>query len=84
MNLVTILGLVAASLTTGSFLPQAIKAIKTKHTKDLSLGMYSVLTTGIVLWLIYGILVKDIPIIASNCVTLVFTSAILILKLKYK
>jgi len=84
MNLVTILGLVAASLTTGSFLPQAIKAIKTKHTKDLSLGMYSVLTTGIVLWLIYGILVNDIPIIASNCVTLVFTSAILILKLKYK
>jgi len=84
MNLVTILGLVAACFTTGSFLPQAIKAIKTKHTKDLSLGMYSVLTTGIVLWLIYGILVNDIPIIASNCVTLVFTSAILILKLKYK
>jgi MtN3 and saliva related transmembrane protein len=84
MNLVTILGLVAASLTTGSFLPQAIKAIKTKHTKDLSLGMYSVLTSGIVLWLIYGILVHDIPIIASNCVTLVFTSTILFLKLRYK
>ncbi|OFX88720.1 MAG: hypothetical protein A2W99_04425 [Bacteroidetes bacterium GWF2_33_16] len=84
MNLITILGLVAASLTTGSFLPQAIKAIKTKHTKDLSLGMYSVLTSGIVLWLIYGILVNDIPIIASNCVTLVFTSAILFLKLRYK
>ena len=84
MNYTTILGLVAASLTTGSFLPQAIKAIKSKHTKDLSLGMYSVLTTGIALWLIYGILVKDIPIIASNCFTLIFTSAILFLKLKYK
>jgi len=84
MNYATILGLVAASLTTGSFLPQAIKAIRSKHTKDLSLGMYSVLTTGIALWLIYGILVRDIPIIASNCVTLIFTSAILFLKLKYK
>lgn len=84
MNLVTILGLIAACLTTGSFLPQAIKAIKTKHTKDLSLGMYSVLSIGIVLWLIYGILVHDIPIIVSNCVTLVLTSTILFLKLRYK
>jgi len=84
MNLVTILGLIAASLTTGSFLPQAIKAIRTKQTKDLSLGMYTALTTGIALWLIYGVMVKDIPIIASNCVTLVFTSAILFLKLRYK
>jgi len=84
MNYTTILGLVAAGLTTSSFLPQAIKAIKTKHTKDLSLGMYSVLTFGLVLWLVYGFMVKDLPIILSNCVTLTLTLTILFLKIKYK
>lgn len=84
MSYITILGLIAASLTTGSFLPQAVKAVKTKHTKDLSLGMYSVLTTGIILWLVYGIMVNDLPIILSNCITLILTLTILFLKIKYK
>lgn len=84
MNLITVLGLIAATCTTISFLPQAIKVIKTKHTKDLSLGMYIILTSGILLWLIYGILIGDLPIILSNCVTLIFTTSILYLKIKYK
>ena len=84
MNLITALGLIAASCTTISFLPQAIKVIKTKHTKDLSLGMYIILTSGILLWLIYGILISDLPIILSNCVTFIFTASILYLKIKYK
>jgi len=82
--MITILGLVAAILTTISFLPQAIKTIKTKNTDDLSLGMYSVLVSGIILWLIYGILIKDLPVILANGVTLVFTSSILFLIIKYK
>ena len=84
MNWITVLGLIAASCTTISFLPQAVKAIKTKHTKDLSLGMYIVLTSGILLWLIYGIFIGDLPIILSNCVTFIFTASILYLKIKYK
>lgn len=84
MNLITILGLVAATLTTISFLPQAIKTIKTKQTKDLSLGMYSVLTTGVFLWFLYGILIRDLPIILANGITLIFTAAILFLIIKYK
>lgn len=84
MNLITILGLVAATLTTISFLPQAIKTIKTKQTKDLSLGMYSVLTTGVSLWFLYGILIRDLPIILANGITLIFTAAILFLIIKYK
>lgn len=84
MNIITILGLVAASCTTISFLPQAIKAIRTKHTKDLSLGMYTLLTTGILLWLIYGLFIHDLPIVLANGVTLIFAATILFLKIKYK
>ena len=84
MDLFTIIGLVAAVCTTISFVPQAIRIIKTKHTKDLSLTMYSILTTGVFLWLAYGILVKDLPIILANGVTLIFTATILFLIIKYK
>ncbi|CAD6491457.1 MAG: PQ loop repeat protein [Candidatus Argoarchaeum ethanivorans] len=84
MNLITILGLVAATCTTISFLPQAIKTIRSKHTKDLSFGMYTVLTIGVFLWFVYGIFIKDIPVILANGITLVFTATILYLIIKYK
>lgn len=84
MEITTLIGLIAATCTTVSFLPQAIKIIKTKHTKDLSAGMYSVLTLGVILWLTYGILIKDAPIIVANGITLVFISTILFLIIKYK
>ncbi|CAD6490243.1 MAG: PQ loop repeat protein [Candidatus Argoarchaeum ethanivorans] len=84
MNLVTILGLVAATCTTISFLPQAIKTIRSKHTKDLSFGMYAVLTIGVFLWFVYGIFIKDIPVILANGITLLFTATILYLIIKYK
>lgn len=83
MNLTTIIGLIAASCTTISFVPQAMKTIKTKDIKGLSLGMYIVLTTGIFLWLVYGILNKDLPVILSNFITLVITLIILTLIIKY-
>ncbi|MCK5044518.1 SemiSWEET transporter [Candidatus Parcubacteria bacterium] len=84
MDTFTIIGLVAATCTTISFVPQALRTIKTKHTKDLSLAMYSLFTIGIFLWFVYGILVKDLPLIIANGITLLFTSTILILKIKYK
>ena len=84
MDLFTIIGLFAATCTTISFVPQAIRTIKTKHTKDLSLVMYLIFTIGIFSWLVYGILVKDLPLIIANAITLLFTSTILILKIKYK
>lgn len=84
MDWITTIGLAAATCTTASFLPQAIKTIRTKHTKDLSLGMYSVITIGIFLWLVYGILIKDLPIIAANIVSFVFSGTILVYKLRYK
>jgi len=84
MDWITILGLFAAFGTTIAFLPQAIKSIKTKRTADLSLGMYTVTVIGVLLWLIYGIFKKDIPLILANAVTFILTSAILVIKLKYK
>ena len=84
MELITILGLVAATCTAISFLPQAIKIIKTKHTKGLSLGMYALFTTGIFLWLVYGIFIKDLPVILANVITLIFAAIILFLIIKYK
>jgi MtN3 and saliva related transmembrane protein len=84
METFTIIGLAAATCTTISFLPQAIQVIKTKHTKDLSLAMYLIFTVGVFLWLVYGLLVSDLPVIIANAVTLVFAATILIMKLKYK
>mgnify|MGYP006418449359 CR=1 FL=1 len=84
MNYIMIVGSIAAACTTLSFLPQAIKVIKTKHTKDLSLEMYSVFVFGVLMWLIYGILLGEIPIIIANVVTLVLASVILGFKIKYK
>ena len=84
MAIITIIGLVAATCTTISFLPQALIIIKTKNTAGLSLGMYSILTFGVFLWFVYGLLVNDWPLIIANAISLVFTGTILFLKMKYK
>ena len=83
MELFTLLGLTAGMLTTVSFLPQVIKTWKMRETKDLSLWMYIVLCTGIILWIIYGILIKDLPLIAANSFSLMLASIILFFKIKY-
>ncbi|MFP3872776.1 MAG: SemiSWEET transporter [Candidatus Aenigmatarchaeota archaeon] len=77
MDHFTLIGLAAAACTTTSFLPQAVKVIKTKDARSLSLPMYIILTTGVILWLTYGILVRDIPVIAANAVTSFFSIVIL-------
>jgi MtN3 and saliva related transmembrane protein len=78
-----IIGLVAASLTTFAFLPQSLRAIKTKHTKDLSLPMLIMLEIGVVIWIIYGALISDIPLLAANLVSIIFVTITLVLKLKH-
>ena len=84
MDWLLTLGLIAAALTSLAGFPQLIKSIKTKSTKDISLGMFVALVVGIVFWLVYGFAVKDVPIIAANLVALVINLSILVLKLKYK
>jgi MtN3 and saliva related transmembrane protein len=79
-----IIGLAAAILTTTAFLPQVIRVVKNRSTRDISLAMFVLFCTGIFLWLIYGILIKDIPIIIANAATFILATIILIYKFKFK
>jgi MtN3 and saliva related transmembrane protein len=81
MHWITIIGLLAAACTTIAFLPQVIKTVKTKETKDISLLMYVILTTGILLWVVYGLLTIDLPIILANSITFVLALIVLMLKI---
>jgi MtN3 and saliva related transmembrane protein len=83
INFITILGLIAASLTTAAFVPQAVKSWRTKSAKDLSLGMFAIFCAGVFLWLIYGILNRDLPLILSNAVTFILALTILVLKIRH-
>jgi MtN3 and saliva related transmembrane protein len=78
-----ILGFTAAILTTLCWLPQAMKTIRTRDTRALSLIAQSSLTTGIVLWLVYGWLIENGPLIFANCVSLVLVGTILVMKLRF-
>jgi MtN3 and saliva related transmembrane protein len=78
------LGLIAGALTTVAFIPQVVKIWKSKHTLDISLGMFSIFSVGVFLWLLYGIQLGALPIILSNGITLVLSLTILVFKLKYK
>lgn len=82
MNLTTTIGLLAAVGTTSAFIPQVIQIIKTHDTKGVSLVMYIIFTLGIILWLTYGMLLNDIPIIVANTITLILAITILFLKIK--
>ena len=79
----TILGLIAAVLTTTSFIPQVVQVWKTHQTKDLSLPMYLILFGGFCLWFVYGLLIGSIPVIAANAACIVLSLTIIIMKLRY-
>ena len=83
MGYVTLIGLGAAFCTTIAFLPQAIKTWRTRSTEDISLGMFLTFSIGTLLWLIYGLLLHDIPLIAANGITLVLALTILGLKIRH-
>ena len=82
MDISTFLGYLAGVLTTSAFLPQVIKAWKTKSTQDLSLGMWGIFCFGVFCWLIYGFMIHALPIILANIATLLLAGTILILKVK--
>lgn len=83
MDVITIMGYVAGVCTTSAFLPQAIKMVKTKQTKDISFGMYAVFSTGVLLWCVYAFINKDWPLALANAVTLFLAGWILLLKIRY-
>ncbi|MCB8746085.1 SemiSWEET transporter [Rhodoferax sp. U2-2l] len=84
MTLIDIIGSIAATLTTVSFLPQAWHTFQTKDVSGISLGMYSVFTAGVAGWLVYGLLLQAWPIVISNAITVSLAAAILVMKLRYR
>jgi MtN3 and saliva related transmembrane protein len=75
------LGFLAAVLTTFSFVPQVVYCWKTRDTRSISLGMYACFCLGVLLWLVYGLLVEQWPVVFANAITLTLASSILYLKL---
>ena len=84
MNTVEVIGYIAAALTTSSFVPQAWKTFRTKDVSGISLGMYSMFTVGITLWLVYGLMLRAWPIVIANVVTISLACTILAMKIRYR
>jgi MtN3 and saliva related transmembrane protein len=83
-KMIELIGFMAAMCTTVSFIPQAMKTIRTKDTSSISLWMYVMFSVGVFLWLAYGLAIGNYPIIIANMVTFVLAATILWFKLKYK
>jgi MtN3 and saliva related transmembrane protein len=84
MDAITILGLLAALLTTISLLPQLIRVVKTKSTKDISMSMFSLFCCGVFLWFVYGLFTNHLPIILANAIAFLQALVILGYKVKYR
>jgi MtN3 and saliva related transmembrane protein len=81
--LISLVGIIAGALTTFSFIPQIMRVFKSKSAQDISLVFNTMFLAGILLWLTYGILKKDVPIIAWNATASVLSCTLLYAKLKY-
>jgi MtN3 and saliva related transmembrane protein len=79
-----LIGYFAAILTSASFVPQVFHTLRSRDVRGISLGMYSVFTTGVACWLIYGLILGAWPIVIANSVTLLLASAILVMKLRFR
>ena len=79
----TIIGYIAGTLTTVAYLAQVLRTLKHRRTRDISLGMYLMLCTGIGLWLVYGIFIHSWPVIIANAVTLVLSGTVLLMKIRF-
>ena len=83
IDYIAVIGLIAGTCTTISLLPQLIKTIRLKETKDISLSMYIILATGMLLWVMYGVLIESFPVIAANAISFILATIVLTLKIKY-
>lgn len=83
MTTIDWIGSIAATLTTASFIPQVWRVWHSRHTADISLGMYILFTIGVGLWLVYGIMLGSLPIIIANSITFLLAGAVLVMKLRF-
>jgi MtN3 and saliva related transmembrane protein len=84
MDKIQWIGIIAGILTASSMLPQVIKVMKEKKAEEISLLMLIVLITGITLWVVYGVMKKDMPIIATNAFSLLVNGVLIVLRIKYR
>ncbi len=84
MEFADLLGLTAGALTTVAFVPQVVKTWKSRSARDISLVMFVLFTTGVALWLVYGLYLRSLPIVATNAVTFVLAALILYFKIRFK
>lgn len=83
MTSLDLLGLIATCFTTSSFVPQVWRTWKTRDVSGISLASYAVITVGLALWLAYGLLRDDLPLVVANAVMVVLTAAITLMKIRY-
>lgn len=83
MTQLDLLGLVATCFTTASFVPQVWRTWKTRDVRGISLPTYAIITVGLALWLLYGLLKDDLPLIVANAVMVVLTGAITVMKIRF-
>jgi MtN3 and saliva related transmembrane protein len=84
MNHTELIGYLAAALTTLAFIPQALHTWRLRSAHGVSLGMYAVFTSGVALWLVYGLLLGAWPLILANAATLALALSILVMKIRYR
>ncbi len=84
MRLVDLLGLAAATLTTGCFVPQVVRLWRTRNAEGISLVTFAAFSAGVALWLGYGLILGALPIILSNAITLVLAIAIIVLTVRFR
>jgi MtN3 and saliva related transmembrane protein len=84
MDSITMLGYLAATLTTVAFVPQVMKIWYSRSAKDISLAMFLVFSLGVLCWLVYGLMIGSGPMIFANSITLALALSILAMKLKFK
>jgi len=82
MDITVLIGYVAGTLTTVSFVPQVIKTWKLKETRDISLAMLLLFAVGILLWTVYGIWIGSLPVIAANIMTFILVIFLIWMKLR--
>ena len=83
MDPVTLIGTLAGICTTLAFVPQVWQVYKSRSAKDISLGMYAIFISGVLMWLVYGVMIQAMPIIIANSVTLLLAGAVLLAKIRF-
>ncbi len=84
MEFANVFGTLAGALTTAAFFPQVVKTWRSKSAADISLGMFTLFSTGVFLWIVYGIGIGSAPVVIANTITFVLAVTVLVFKIKFK